>query len=123
MKVTVIDHDSERPVPKAAVRVVVPASFKDLTSDQMDAELRRIGQLKMTDGIGQSEFVFGCGAGGVSDIFGKRGTFRIDHEISVEAIGYRPVGISLATLLGKRKWSIHDREFDMTIRLLKEPQK
>ena len=123
LKVTVVDQNSERPIPKAAVRIVIPSGYKDMTQDQMDAELRRIGQSKTTDGVGQSVLVFGCGAGGTSDIFGKRGRFEINHELSVAANGYRPVAVSLATLLGKRKWSIHDREFDLTIRLLKEQQK
>jgi hypothetical protein len=120
LKVTIIDQDSERPIPNATNRVAVPWNYRDMTPDETDVALRRILYLKATDAVGVSEFVLFVGAGGTKDILGKHGGFRLDHEISVTACGHRPVSVPLSTLLGKRRWRIRHSTFEVTLSLIKD---
>jgi len=106
---TAIEEDNGRPIENARVSIT-PSN--DGWNDEM---LRKIYKPILTDHSGNVDLLISCGAGGSQGMFLKTGSFIVRQELVVEADGYRSIRTPLENILGKDKWPLRQKQFDIKI--------
>lgn len=71
-----------------------------------------------TDTNGLATITIHCGAGGGTFLFFKTGSFLVNHELRIENSGSRSVITPLSNVLGKQRWPLSKREFDLNLQLI-----
>jgi hypothetical protein len=99
--------------------VIQGAQIRVMRSDDLihlgDTNLAVMFRPTMSDDQGSVMLNIQCRAGGGGGLLGKTGRYRIDHELIVEAAGFRTVSAPLANFLGSEKWPLRKKEHDVIV--------
>lgn len=108
VNIKIIDRESKEPVADARVTYKYPASDPRGRGEMDAADFDKIITTATTDQRGQCSFTHGFAGSGTTSIKGKRGVIVFDHNLRVEATGYRVFETPLQLLVGSER-SIADR--------------
>lgn len=125
---TICDLSSGKSIP--GVKVVLHDSIDSAIHDATDSERlaqwnERIAMNKMagaTDAEGQVELKAYCPAGGASrwgGLLGRRsGEFCVEQIVEIHGLGFRPLLVALASLVGERRFSLSKKTLEAKVWLV-----